>query len=222
MKVFKMMELIDQRKFAEKLLNWWRKNKRTYPWRNTKDPYRILISEILLHRTKADQVVPVYNKFIKRFETINELFQASVGDVKEVLYTLGLHWRSEYLHHMAKIIAEKYGGKIPLRKDELKSLPGISDYIASAVRCFAYGYPEILLDTNTVRILGRVFGIKVTDSSRRSRYFKELYQFLLDKKHPREFNYAMIDLGALICKSRKPLHEICPLRDMCAYVSENR
>jgi A/G-specific adenine glycosylase len=207
----------ERSEFTKKLFEWWKESHREFPWRNTRDLYQVLISEILLHRTKADQVVPVYNKFIKRFPTVKDLSSASLNDVKKIVYPLGLHWRTEHMHQMARHIVAEFRGEIPSEKEKLESLPGISHYIASAVRCFALDYPEALLDTNTVRILGRIFGIKVTDGSRRSKQFRELYQSLLDKDHPREFNYAMIDLGALICVPREPLCDICPANRMCIF-----
>jgi A/G-specific adenine glycosylase len=212
-----MSVLTDRVKLSEKLLTWWEKNQRKFPWRNTQDSYQVLISEVLLHRTKAEQVAPIYNEFLKRFPTLKDLSIASLDEVKGLLYPLGLLWRTKLLHKMSVEIVEKCGGKIPSTKKELELLPGISHYIASAVRCFAFGYAESLLDTNTVRILGRVFGIEVTDSSRRSKRFQKLSESVLDKKNPRSFNYAMIDLGALICRPRNPLCEICPLNEICRY-----
>lgn len=206
---------INRNALSEELLKWWAKNQRKFPWRKTQDPYRILISEVLLHRTKAEQVVPIYSEFIAKYPTIKDLSITSLDNIKKLLYHLGLHWRTELLHKMSVLVAKEYGGKIPSTKRELESLPGVSHYIASAVRCFAFGCPESLLDTNIVRILGRIFGIKTTDESRRSKRFQELSESILDKENTREFNYALIDLGALICRSKEPLCKPCPLNQMC-------
>lgn len=200
---------------GKKLLSWWRKNKRDFPWRNTRDSYPILISEVLLHRTKAEQVVKVYTKFLQQFPSIRYLVQAKESEIKRILYPLGLHWRTRLLRGMAKEIYDRYGGNIPSGKEKLESLLGISDYIASAVRCFAFEYPDVLLDTNTVRVVGRVFGLEITDGSRRSKKFREILETLIDKKHPREFNWAMIDLAALVCTPKNPNHLACPLNDIC-------
>ncbi len=205
--------------FRQKLLEWWRENQRVFPWRTTTDPYRILVSEVLLHRTRAGQVATLYQEFFGRFPTIADLAESPLDDVKRLLQSLGLRWRTELLHRMAAEIMEKHGGRIPSQREVLESLPGVSHYIASAVRCFAFGFPEVLLDTNTVRILGRVFGLRVTEGSRRSRRFRELYGSLLDRERPREFNYAMIDLGALVCTARNPRHSVCPFLKICKYVS---
>ena len=204
---------------AKKLLEWWGTNRRVFPWRGTLDPYRILVGEILLHRTKANQVVPVYNRFIEKFPTIVELANALFVEIRETVYSLGLLWRTEALHKMAQDIVTKFEGKIPVEREKLESLPGISHYTASALRCFAYGYPEVLLDTNTVRIVGRVFGTKVSDSSRRSRTFQRLYESILDKENPGGFNYAMLDLGALVCLPSEPLCNNCPIIQMCIFGS---
>jgi len=123
---------------------------------------------------------------------------------------------------MAKEIMLNNNGEIPSEREQLESLPGVSDYIASAVRCFAFGYSEVLLDTNTVRILGRVFGVKVTDGSRRSTRFSELYESVIDNRHAQGFNYAMIDLGALVCVPRDPLCKSCPIVEMCVYGKSGR
>ena len=203
--------------FAKNLLNWWTKNKRDFPWRSSKDPYKILVAEVLLHRTRAEQVVPVYLNFISLFPTVSALSKAQLRQVKDVVYELGLHWRTEFLYDMASEIMCRFEGKIPQNKDELKSLPGVSDYIASAFRCFAFNSPDPLLDVNIVRILGRVFGLKISDSSRRSSHLKILYETTGSKDNPRNFAFAMIDLGALVCLPSKPLCGICPVSGMCTY-----
>ena len=118
---------------------------------------------------------------------------------------------------MINEIIEKYGGKIPEDKKDLMALPGISDYIASAVRCFAFNVPESLLDTNTVRIIGRVFGKKITDASRRSSTMESLYKALMPSNASREFAFALIDLGALVCLSRNPRCKICPVNRYCLH-----
>jgi A/G-specific adenine glycosylase len=203
--------------FSGKLLSWSRYNSRNFPWRKTRDPYHILVVEILLHRTRADQVVPVYAEFVKKFPDLKSLAGASEGEVRKMLQPLGLHWRVTLLFSMVNEITDRFKGKIPEDKNELESLPGISHYIASAVRSFGHGLPDPILDTNTVRIISRIFGITVTDSSRRSRKFMDLYLSLMDKERPREFNFAMIDLAALLCKPANPICHQCPVIEMCAH-----
>jgi A/G-specific adenine glycosylase len=208
---------LDAEKFRESLLKWWKENGRNFPWRNTRNPYHILISEILLHRTRANQVVPVYKKFIKAFPTVQDLANANPEDVRRILRPLGLFWRNELISRMAHMIMTKFHGEIPYAKEDLEALPGVSHYIAAAVRCFSWSEAEPLLDTNTIRILGRIFGVRVTDASRRNKRFRQLYHNLIDTKHPREFNYAMLDLGALICTPKNPRCTVCPVNPQCTY-----
>ncbi len=202
--------------FYNCLKYWWMKYKRNFPWRETTDPYEILIAEILLHRTRAEQVLPVYVEFIEKYPSPIAIAEAKVEDIIKILYPLGLRWRSYLLYEMAKKII-KSGGSIKKDKKWLLSLPGVSDYIACAVMCFAFGEPEPILDTNTVRIVGRIHGIHITDGSRRSKKFRELYKQLMDYNNAREFNYAMIDFGAIVCKPREPLCLECPIKKWCLY-----
>jgi A/G-specific adenine glycosylase len=205
--------LADMRK---DLLQWWHIAKREFPWRETRDPYKLIIAEVLLHRTRAEQVVPLYIMFIRRFPDVFALSRSTPDELSKMLHSGGLHWRWKLLHAMSQEIVTKLNGEIPSNFDSLVSLPGISHYIASAVRCFAFGYPDVLLDTNTVRIAGRVFGLKVTDSSRRSRSFRNLLQGWLDVQHPQEFNFALIDLAAKVCTPKAPEHEECCLQQYCS------
>lgn len=199
------------------LLQWWDGGKRHYPWRETRDPYRVLVAEVLLHRTRADQVVPLYEAFVRRFADVGSVARSSPDELARLFRTAGLHWRWKLLHAMATQLEEDFEGQIPEELEILISLPGVSHYTASAVRCFAFGKPDVILDTNTVRVVGRLLGLTVTDSSRRSRQFRTILQKLIDREHPREFNFALIDLAAQICKSGNPLHNECWLKDCCRY-----
>jgi A/G-specific adenine glycosylase len=209
--------LTNYTRFSQRLLEWWSLNQRSFPWRKTLDPYRILLSEILLHRTKAEQVVESYNELLSRYPTIQDLNLALKTDLEAILYSLGLRWRIALLKEMTAEIIERFHGSVPSNVSDLESLPGISHYIASAVRCFAFGYADPLLDTNTVRIFGRVLEVSVTDSSRRSKKLRELVQPFINTSLPRETNYALLDLGALVCKPSHPLCEYCPVNLDCKY-----
>lgn len=203
------------------LHQWGAKHIRSFPWRQTTDPYHILLAEILLHRTQVKQVVPVYEAFLARYPDLASLLQASQDNIYHMLGSLGLTWRSRLFYEMLQTIATRYHGNIPSRKEDLLSLPGVSDYIASAVRCFAWNEPEVLLDTNTVRITGRLLGWTVRDSSRRSTRFRHALASLLDHERPRMFNYALLDLAHLIClKRRQPLCAQCPLNTWCTFATQ--
>ncbi|WP_376794437.1 DNA-binding protein [Thermogemmatispora sp.] len=209
---------IDVSTFRQALLSWGEEHFRSFPWRQTPDPYRILMAEIMLHRTQALQVVPVYETFIKRYPTVASLAQANREELHQILYSLGLRWRIDLIQGMAQELMSRFGGQIPREKAVLLSLPGVSDYIASAVRCFAWNLPEPLIDTNVVRIIGRLFGLETRDSSRRSRLFKYLATILVDSEQPCRYTYALLDLADQIClKKRLPLCRECPVRVHCTY-----
>jgi A/G-specific adenine glycosylase len=209
---------IDVISYRESLISWGQEHFRYFPWRETDDPYRILMAEVMLHRTQALQVVPVYERFIETYSDMVSLAQASSKDLHALLFPLGLRWRIDLIQSMAQEITERFGGRIPKEKDELLSLPGVSDYIASAVRCFAWGLPEPIIDTNTVRVTGRLFGLEIKDSSRRNPRFRTLIAALVDPERPQAYNYAMLDLAHIVCmKKREPACELCPLRYCCVY-----
>jgi A/G-specific adenine glycosylase len=203
--------------FRDNLIGWGSQYGRKYPWRETRDPYRILMAELLLHRTRANQVVPLYEQLTSEFPTPVRLAQASRSDLHRILYSAGLRWRVDLIRELANDIVEVHGGRIPRTYDELLSLPGVGQYIASALLCFAHGEPTPLLDTNTVRIIGRVFGIPITDASRRSLRFRLLMSMLVDPARPRAFNYALLDLGALVCTPRLVIPRECPIAGYCAF-----
>lgn len=199
------------------ILNWGNKHMRRYPWRDNPEGYKILIAEILLHRTNANQVKPVYESFIKEFPNFKSITDAGPEAIKSELRSLGLTWRSNLSYAMAKEIIDKYNGNIPLNRSELMQLPGVGPYIASAVLCFGYNLPEPLLDTNTVRVIGRILGIETTDSSRRSKKFENIMKDLISYGEPRRFSLSLIDFAALVCRSAKPRCDLCSLRDICIF-----
>ncbi len=202
---------------ASRVLSWWKGNGRSFPWRKTRNPYEILISEVLLHRTRAEQVVPIYSSFVGKYPNVLSLSTVPSTSIEKLIHSLGLRWRARLIHGMIETIVSEYVGRVPDRLEDLRSLPGVSDYIASAVCVFAYGLDETLLDTNTVRIIGRVFGIPVSDSSRRSNAFRKLYQTLRGNANSKEFAYAMIDLGSAICTAKNPECHRCPVQLLCRF-----
>lgn len=207
---------VEARWFQARLHEWGREHTRTFPWRETDDPYRLLMAEVMLHRTQVRQVVPVYERFVSLFPDIRALALASPEAIREVMGPLGLHWRIDLVADMAAALVGRFGGRVPSDRNALLSLPGVSDYIASAVRCFAFGLADPLVDTNTVRVVGRVFGLPMKPSSRRNRRFRELLVALMDRDRPTDYNYALLDLAHLICLSRRaPECKRCPLQPSC-------
>jgi A/G-specific adenine glycosylase len=205
----------DLRRFQESLISWAIANGRVFAWRQTKDPYHILIAETFLHRTQAKQVEPIYLNFIEAYPDIRALARADEKKLRKVLFPLGLEWRVKLLHSMAKEIEAKFNAIIPVEKSDLISLPGIGDYIASAVRCFAFGQPDAIIDTNVMRVITRLFDIPFRDSLRRNRKFKGLAQAMVDLNQPRFYNLGILDLAALICRSKSPDCPNCPVKIYC-------
>lgn len=209
---------VDSRAFCSALIVWGQKHFRPFPWRLAEDPYHILMAEVMLHRTQASQVVPVYLRFQMQYPTISTLAQASRQDLHALLYSLGLKWRIDLVYEMSRDLVGRFGGRVPQERDDLLSLPGVSQYIAGAVRCFAWNQPEPLIDTNTVRVVGRLCGVEIKDSSRRNRRFGDLVVKLVDSKNPRAYNYSLLDLADQVCTKKQPPEcGQCPVLPHCVY-----
>ena len=202
--------------FSIDLLKWWSVNARHFPWREERDPYNIMIAEILLHRTRAENVVPIYLKFITEFPNVKTLSEAYMGDIFKILRPLGLAWRVNLLKRAATIIEREFSGQIPMDKEKLLGLPGIGDYIASAIRVFSSDTEDPLIDTNTVRIICRIYGISINDGLRREGIMKELYRQLRCKTDPKVFGFTLIDLAAGVCHPKVPECKKCPISPSCA------
>ncbi len=204
--------------FRRRMLGWFSKEGRSYPWRETSNPYKVLLAELLLQRTQAAQVEPIYEELSEQFPTVGDLADAPIKKLKMAVGHLGINYRAERIRLLAKELVTKYGGEIPENEAELLALPGIGQYAANAVRCLAMGENLPLLDPNIIRVLERVFEIKsdkarpVTD--------KKLWGMVVEltpKGKAKEFNLALIDFGAIICTKRKPRHDQCPVCSICKY-----
>ena len=206
--------------FVDTLLEWHKRNSRDFPWRRISDPYKILISEILLQKTRAENVVVVFNRFATKYPNAKKLSIASFSELKHEIEILGLHTqRATKLQKLAKILVTKCDGKVPNNKEELLELPGIGIYIANAVLCFAFGYDVPLLDTNIGRIIERVFTVKVAGEERKKHEVWEMIAEFVPEGKARDYNYSLIDFGALVCTARNPRHDLCPLTEICDYYS---
>ena len=203
--------------FREQLLVWGMHHGRSFPWRSTSDPYRLLIAEMMLRRTQARQVVPVYEDFLRHYPTAQALASATAKDVERLLRPLGLPWRIPAFQQMAQCIITEYRGKVPRDRAALLSLSGVGEYVADAVLCFAYNEPVALLDTNTVRVAGRYFGFPVHAESRRRAPVKRAVACLVDPHKPRASNLALLDLAATVCRPKQPRCECCPVAAGCAW-----
>lgn len=207
----------DIKLFRKKVLKWFEKNKRIYPWRATKDPFRILIAEMMLRRTKADQVKTVYNRLFTEYPDVDALAKAKNKKIQKILYPLGLRWRTPAFGLIARDIGEKYQCKVPETREELTALPGVGEYVAGAVLSIAYGKKEWIVDSNVVRIFKRYFGSKTSKEGRRDRHVIEMAKIYVSCKDPRKANLAILDFTALICVPRQPKCAICSLKSNCHY-----
>jgi A/G-specific adenine glycosylase len=205
---------LDQ--FHTGLRSWDVRYRRVYPWRTTDNPFHIMMAELMLRRTQARQVVKVYQEFIVRYPDAQALADAPAEEVARSLYSLGLAWRVPAFQQIARALVERYDGMVPPDYDALVALPGIGDYVASAVCCFAFGQAVMIVDTNTVRVVGRLFSISTHAESRRRKPIRALLEALLDKEDPKSYNYAVLDLAALICTPANPGCPACPLLSYCA------
>ena len=207
------------------LLAWYAAEGRAHlPWRETRDPYAILVSEVMLQQTQVERVLPKYRQFLARFPTFAALAAEPVGEAIKAWAGLGYNQRAVRLHGIARQVVEEFDGQLPNTLDGLMALKGIGRYTAGAVACFAFGLPVATVDTNIRRVLWRVFrGVEELpwpggDSA--ARMFLELAEWALPRERAYDWQQALMDLGAQVCLARRPLCERCPLREQCAAYAE--
>lgn len=203
-----------KRKFQQRLLHWYRAHGRDLPWRNTADPYHILVSEVMLQQTQVDRVIPKYHEFLERYPSFSDLADAPVSDVKKTWYPLGYNIRPERLHSIARETVERYGGQLPSDAEELLSFKGIGRYTAGAIRSFAFNEDAPILDTNVIRVLHRIFIAKGDPKTQKSQLW-ELSESLIPKGKGYDFNQALMDFGATVCTARDPYCLLCPMKSFC-------
>jgi A/G-specific adenine glycosylase len=203
-----------KRRFQTRLLKWYREHGRDLPWRKTFDPYRILVSEVMLQQTQVDRVIPKYHEFLKRYPTFRALAKAPVEEVRKTWYPLGYNIRPHRLHSIACETVARYGGTLPKESEELLSFKGIGRYTAGAVRSFAFNEDAPILDTNVMRVLHRVF-VGSGDPKTQKTTLWSLSAALIPKGKGYDFNQALMDFGATACTARKPYCLLCPMKDFC-------
>ena len=207
----------DRQKFRRRLLDWYRRYGRDLPWRQTTDPYHILVSEVMLQQTQVDRVLPKYREWLERYPTMEALAAAPEEDVTRAWYPLGYNVRPRRLHAIARESVERYGGSLPSDEPTLRSFKGIGEYTAGAVMSFAFGQRAAILDTNVARVLFRVFvGRGSPKAHAMKRRLWEVARAVLPRRHVFDFNQALMDFGATVCVARKPKCLLCPMRSDCA------
>lgn len=205
--------------FTRTLLEWDVRNRRDFPWRRTKDAYKILVAEIMLQRTKAEQVVPVYERFVKKYPNPHSLSKASVSEIRAEILSLGLEKRAQGLKKLAEQLVEEHRGKIPNSRNELVKLHWVGNYSANALLCHAFGEDVPTVDANFARLLIRVFSLKPKHPAQKDKRIWAFAQSLMPlvKGRARALNLAILDLASKICTPQKPSCETCPLNSICDY-----
>lgn len=206
--------------FSDTLLAWYHDNKRALPWRDTKDPYRIWISEIILQQTRVVQGYDYYIRFVQRFPDVKSLAEADEDEVMRYWQGLGYYSRARNLHAAARSMKE---GVFPTTYEGVRALKGVGDYTAAAICSFAYGMPYAVVDGNVYRVLARYFGVDTPiDSTLGKKQFAELAREMLDEGHVADYNQAIMDFGALVCTPQSPGCLACPLADGCTSWADGR
>jgi len=201
--------------FQRKLKAWYTVHQRNLPWRQTQDPYKIWISEIMLQQTTVQAVIPYYTGWVKLFPDMQTLGKAPLQKVLKAWQGLGYYQRAKNLHQTAKIILTNYGGQIPQNYDDLKSLPGFGPYTTAAVLSIAFDKPFLTIDANIRRVLMRLLKMSRKATPKIDRDLLRSFSPLLPKKHMGIFNQTLMELGSLVCRSKNPQCLLCPLLDFC-------
>jgi A/G-specific adenine glycosylase len=206
---------VDRPAVKERLVGWYLENRRALPWRETRDPYRIWVSEIMLQQTRVNTVIAYYRRFISSFPDIGRLAEADLEAVLKLWEGLGYYSRARNFHAAARIVAAN-GGAVPRDWAAFRSLPGVGDYIASAVLSIAFGRPYPVVDGNVKRVLSRLFEIPApVNRAGSGRTFQDACRRIFDEKAPGTFNQALMELGALVCSPAAPSCGACPLAFAC-------
>lgn len=209
--------------FSEEILSWYQLNKRVLPWRSTRNPYNIWLSEVMLQQTRVAQGLPYYEKFVKAFPTVNDMAAASEEQVLKLWQGLGYYSRARNMHTAAKTVVNDFGGKFPSTYKELIKLKGVGDYTASAIASICFDEPEPVVDGNVYRVLSRYFGIDLPiNSTEGIKHFKSLARELLHTKNVRDYNQGIMEFGAIQCAPKKPYCLHCPLSDSCVALAKNK
>ena len=211
-----MLKIFIMTHFAQIIKKWYHQNGRKLPWRETRDPYKIWVSEIILQQTRIEQGINYYNNFLKAFPDVFALANASETEVMQQWQGLGYYSRARNMHHAAKTIVNEHDGSFPQTYKKIHTLKGIGPYTASAIASFAFNLPYAVVDGNVSRILSRCFAINTPiDSTQGKQQFQDLAGQLLDRNDPATHNQAIMDIGSVICQPATPHCNKCPLAGLC-------
>lgn len=198
-----------------RLLAWFAKNGRSYPWRQTHSWFHLLAAEMMLRRTRADQVLGVYQRFVLRFPDAESTAGASESELDDLLRPLGMLWRQTQMRATLQHVRDHFGARAPRKDDDLEAIPGVGPYSRAMLRSRLFGAREAAVDVNVARLIARLYGLPLHAESRRDRRIIKLADRFVQTRDPFRLNVAMLDLCALVCKARRPLCELCPLQAEC-------
>ena len=208
---------MDKKQFRQRLRSWFRRHGRDLPWRRTRDPYAILVSEMMLQQTTVAAVIPYFERWMKRFPTPDELAAADESEVLALWQGLGYYRRARSLYAAATKVGREMGGVFPRGYEGLRALPGVGDYTAQAVRAFAFDQSVPVLDANVIRVVARLFDIRTpVDTAKGLGKVRAKLEELLPCKGGHEFSSALMELGALVCRAGRPDCLLCPVKSFCA------
>ena len=208
---------------SESLLNWYSQNKRPLPWRETRDPYKIWLSEVILQQTRVAQGTDYYHRFLAAFPDVRSLAAAAEQDVLKLWQGLGYYSRARNMHYTAKEVVEKHNGIFPGSSAGLKKLKGIGDYTAAAIASICYDESTAVLDGNVARVISRIYAIDTpVDTNAGRKIITDMANSLLDTHHPGTFNQAVMELGALVCTPKSPACNTCPIAFACEALKQDQ
>ena len=210
-----MKQVANPKAITANLLSWYEENRRDLPWRRTGDPYAIWVAEVMLQQTQVTTVIPYYERFLRRFPTVQALARANLDDVLALWQGLGYYARARNLHEAARIVVQKHGGELPQECEALRDLPGIGAYTSAALASIAFGQDVPAIDANVVRVLCRLFDYAGDPrKAAGKRALRRHAEALLPQGWAGDYNQAMMELGATLC-TKAPTCEACPLRCFC-------
>ncbi|MEM1339711.1 MAG: A/G-specific adenine glycosylase [Bacteroidota bacterium] len=209
--------------FSQIILDWYAANKRELPWRSTREPYKIWLSEVILQQTRVVQGLPYYEKFVATYPTVQDMAAAPEEHILKLWQGLGYYSRARNMHATAKVISQEHNGHFPERYKDLLKLKGVGDYTASAIASICFNEPQPVVDGNVYRVLSRYFGVDhPIDSTTGVKYFKALARKVMDGENIRDYNQGIMEFGAVQCAPKKPYCLLCPLQDSCVALAENK
>ena len=206
---------VTKQSFSIDLVHWYAKHKRDLPWRHTKDPYKIWVSEIMLQQTTVNAVIPYYNKWVDTFPTVYDLAKAPLQSVLKQWQGLGYYNRVKNLHKASQILIKEYEGILPKDPKTIRSLPGFGPYTTGSVLSIAYGIPLTIIDANVRRVVMRLLALPGVADTKQDLKVNEFLLKVLPSGGVGDFNQALMELGALVCRSKEPICTLCPVRKYC-------